>query len=109
MPKRALIPLKFELVFNYNTFFKVAQSYPHGPKLAQLTVLSGSHGAADVCWVRPVASVAVNVCTASLIRAVCLRQFSEVLCGTWLCQGLHPQPAALWVLKFDLHLSTSNL
>ena len=37
--KRALIPLKFEVVFNYDTFFKVAQSYPHGPKLAQLTVL----------------------------------------------------------------------
>ena len=36
--KRALIPLKFEEVFNYDTFFKVAQSYPHGPKLAQLTV-----------------------------------------------------------------------
>ena len=35
--KRALIPLKFE-IFNYDTFFKVAQSYPHGPKLAQLTV-----------------------------------------------------------------------
>ena len=30
--------LKFEVVFNYDTFFKVAQSYPHGPKLAQLTV-----------------------------------------------------------------------
>ena len=38
--KRALIPLKFEVVFNYDTFFKVAQSYPHGPKLAQLTVLT---------------------------------------------------------------------
>ena len=38
--KRALIPLKFEVVFNYNTFFKVAQSYPHGPKLAKLTVPS---------------------------------------------------------------------
>ena len=37
--KRALIPLKFEVVFNYDTFFKVAQSYPHDPKLAQLTVL----------------------------------------------------------------------
>ena len=37
--KRALIPLKFEVVFNYDTFFKVAKSYPHGPKLAQLTVL----------------------------------------------------------------------
>ena len=36
--KRALVPLKFEVVFNYDTFFKVAQSYPHGPKLAQLTV-----------------------------------------------------------------------
>ena len=36
--KRALIPLKLEVVFNYDTFFKVAQSYPHGPKLAQLTV-----------------------------------------------------------------------
>ena len=36
--KRALIPSKFEVVFNYDTFFKVAQSYPHGPKLAQLTV-----------------------------------------------------------------------
>ena len=36
--KRALIPLKFEVLFNYDTFFKVAQSYPHGPKLAQLTV-----------------------------------------------------------------------
>ena len=37
-PKRALIPLKFEVIFNYDTFFKVAQSYPHGRKLAQLTV-----------------------------------------------------------------------
>ena len=37
--KRTLIPLNFEVVFNYDTFFKVAQSYPHGPKLAQLTVL----------------------------------------------------------------------
>ena len=37
-PKRVLIPLKFEVIFNYDTFFKVAQSYPHGPKLAQLTV-----------------------------------------------------------------------
>ena len=37
-PKRALIPLKFEVIFNYDTYFKVAQSYPHGPKLAQLTV-----------------------------------------------------------------------
>ena len=37
--KRALIPLKFEVIFNYDTFFKVAQSYPHGPKLAQLTVI----------------------------------------------------------------------
>ena len=36
--KRALIPLKFEVIFNYDTFFKVAQSYPYGPKLAQLTV-----------------------------------------------------------------------
>ena len=36
--KRVLIPLKFEVVFNYDTFFKVSQSYPHGPKLAQLTV-----------------------------------------------------------------------
>ena len=36
--KRALISLKFEVIFNYDTFFKVAQSYPHGPKLAQLTV-----------------------------------------------------------------------
>ena len=27
--KRALIPLKFEVVFNYDTFFKLAQSYPH--------------------------------------------------------------------------------
>ena len=36
--KRALIPSKFEVVFNHDTFFKVAQSYPHGPKLAQLTV-----------------------------------------------------------------------
>ena len=36
--KRALIPLTFEIVFNYDTFFKVAQSYPHGPKLAQLMV-----------------------------------------------------------------------
>ena len=39
-PKRALISLKFEVIFNYDTFFKVAQSYPHGPKLAQLTVTS---------------------------------------------------------------------
>ena len=38
--KRALIPLKFEVIFNYNNDFQVAQSYPHGPKLAQLTVLS---------------------------------------------------------------------
>ena len=37
--KRAVIPLKFGVVFNYDTFFKVAQCYPHGPKLAQLTVL----------------------------------------------------------------------
>ena len=37
MPKK-LIPLKFEVIFNYETFFKVAQSYMHGPKLAQLTV-----------------------------------------------------------------------
>ena len=36
--KRVPIPLKFEVVFNYDTFFKVAQSYPHGPKLAPLTV-----------------------------------------------------------------------
>ena len=36
--KKPLIPLKFEVVFNYDTFFKVAQSYPYGPKLAQLTV-----------------------------------------------------------------------
>ena len=46
-PKRALIPLEFELIFNYDTFFKVAQSYPHGPKLAQLTVvleISGGWG-----------------------------------------------------------------
>ena len=38
-PKRALIPLKFEVIFNYDTFFKVAQRYPHGPRLAQLTVV----------------------------------------------------------------------
>ena len=38
MPKKNTDPLKFEVVFNYDTFFKVAQSYPHGPKLAQLTV-----------------------------------------------------------------------
>ena len=38
-PKRALIPLKFEVIFNYDTFFKVAQRYPHGPKLAKLTVV----------------------------------------------------------------------
>ena len=38
MPKRALIPFKFEVIFNYDTFFKVAQSFPHGPKLARLTV-----------------------------------------------------------------------
>ena len=36
--KRALIPLKFEVIFNYDAFFKVAQSYPHVLKLAQLTV-----------------------------------------------------------------------
>ena len=46
--KRALIPLKFEVVFNYDTFFKVAQSYPHGPKLAQLTVLSTGQGQGQV-------------------------------------------------------------
>ena len=39
MQKTALIPLKFEVIFNYDTLLKVAQSYPHGPKLAQLTVL----------------------------------------------------------------------
>ena len=40
--KRALIPLKFEVVFNYDTFLKVAQSYPHGPKLAQMTVVKSA-------------------------------------------------------------------
>ena len=50
-PKRALIPLKFEVIFNYDTFFKVAQSYPHGPKLAQLTVsqLSEQDGNCETC------------------------------------------------------------
>ena len=47
--KRALIPSKFEVVFNYDTFFKVAQSYPHGPKLAQLTVLIYLPYATIVC------------------------------------------------------------
>ena len=38
MPKRAFIPLKFEVIFNYVILFTVAQSYPHDPKVAQLTV-----------------------------------------------------------------------
>ena len=37
-PQRALTPLKFEVIFNYDILFKMAQSYPHVPKLAQLTV-----------------------------------------------------------------------
>ena len=60
-PKRALIPLKFEVVFNYDTFFKVAQSYPHGPKLAQLTVL----------YIEPVPGheeLYTNICNAILMR-----------------------------------------
>ena len=36
--KRALVPLKFEVIFYYVNFFKVAQSYL-GTKLAQLTGL----------------------------------------------------------------------
>ena len=31
-------PFKIEVIFNYDICFTVAQSYPHGPKLVQLTV-----------------------------------------------------------------------
>ena len=50
-PKRALIPLKFEVI-SIMTFFKVAQSYPHGPKLAQLTVSGSSQIIGQKIWLQ---------------------------------------------------------
>ena len=48
MPKKSTDPLKIWSSFQLWHFFKVAQSYPHGPKLAQLTVLSTGQGQGQV-------------------------------------------------------------
>ena len=39
MPKKSTDPLKIWNYFQLWQLFKVAQSYPHGPKLAQLTAV----------------------------------------------------------------------